>query len=632
MKSFPGKNIILIPKIFRILPVLLLAGHMACAQVFPEVNSPAAMEQKQREENQKLAMQYYDNKEYDKALDLFRELHAKQPTHFYYSYYLYCLIAQQEFTEAEKMIRSKIKDEQGSYRYQVDLGWLYLQEDKPDKANKAFDDIVGQLKPSKAMILEVANSFTSRQQYDYAAKVYLKGRELLRYSEMFHSDLARVYEISGNYGAMIDEFLELLQADPSQTDMVEGRLQSILNRDQDGGISDLLREALLMKYQKNPENRNYAELLLWLSIQRRDFEFALVQAKSLDTRFNEGGQLVFELGNLCMSNEDYATANEAFSYVLKKGPMNPLYTESLTGMLRAKFLSITNGFNYEQKDLEILEQEYETAIGQLGRNARTVLLLRDQAHLKAFYLNELEESMALLEEAVAIPSIGELTRADLKLELGDVYLFEGEVWEASLLYSQVEKDFKSEPIGHEAKFRNARLSYFIGEFDWSKAQLDVLKAATSKLIANDAMELSLLISDNMDPDSTYTGLMYFARADLFIYRGQDERALLTLDSISLLSLTHPLDDDILFRQAEIHIRNKDYTKADTLFADIVKSYSTGILADNALFRRAELHEQALNDKTTAMQYYQQLILDFPGSLFTTEARKRYRHLRGDFAN
>jgi tetratricopeptide (TPR) repeat protein len=208
----------------------------------------------------------------------------------------------------------------------------------------------------------------------------------------------------------------------------------------------------------------------------------------------------------------------------------------------------------------------------------------------------------------------------------------GEVWEASLLYSQVEKVFKNEPTGHEAKFRNARLSYFIGEFDWARAQLDVLKAATSKLIANDAMELSLLISDNMDPDSSYTGLSYYSRADLMIYRGKDSLAMLTLDSIGTLSLYHSLDDEVLYSKAGIYIRRKDYKKADSLLNEIVTNYKQDILADNALFARADMQANALNNPSLAMELYQQLLLDYPGSLFTTEARKRYRLLRGDIIN
>lgn len=632
MASLENNSIILTKTFYRIILTFLLSQGISHAQVFPEVNSPAVQEQKQKEENEKLALQYYNNLEYDKALDLFRELYKKQPSYFNYNYYLNCLIAQQEFSEAENMVRDKFKNDPGVNRYHVDLGYLYMLENKPDKANRQFDDIVKNLKPSKPMITEVANAFLSKRLYDYAAKTYLRGRELLQYSDFFNSELARVYELSGNYSDMIDEYLELLELDPSQKQIVQGRLQSILGIDTEGQISDLLREALLMRNQKNPESRDYAEMLLWLSIQRRDFEFALIQAKSLDTRFREGGQLVFDLGNLCLANEDYDVATEAFSYLVRMGEMSPFYTESLTGMLHAKFMSFTNGYQFRLTDLEELDKDYSTVLGELGKNSRTALLMRDQAHIKAFYLNQLEEAMVLLEDAVAMPTIGELTRADLKLELGDIYLFAGEVWEASLLYSQVEKTFKNEPVGHEAKFRNARLSYFIGEFAWAKAQLDVLKAATTKLIANDAMELSLLISDNMDPDSTYTGLAYFSRATLFIYRRQDALAVLTLDSISQLSLSHPLDDDVLYKKAEICKRAKDFEKTDSLLALVVTKYGDGILGDNALFARAELQEEAFHDRDNAMKLYQQLMIDYPGSLYATEARKRYRRLRGDAIN
>ncbi len=238
----------------------------------------------------------------------------------------------------------------------------------------------------------------------------------------------------------------------------------------------------------------------------------------------------------------------------------------------------------------------------------------------------------LLEEAININNVPENLKAGIKLELGDIYLFVGEVWEASLLYSQVEKAFKNDPTGHEAKFRNARLSYYIGEFEWAKAQLDVLKAATSKFIANDAMELSLQISDNMDPDSTYTGLLLYSRADLLIYRGQDSLAMITLDSIKMLGLSHPLDDEVLFSKAGIYIREKDFVSADSVLDKIVRDYKDDILADNALFKRAELQAGVLNNKAKAMELYEQLMLDYPGSLFTTEARKRFRQLRGDFNN
>lgn len=611
---------------------MAFSGQHVYSQVFPEVNTPATQQRQKDQENEKLAFQYYSDKDYEKALVLFQDLYEKQPSHHHYTYYLYCLTSLDKFSEAEKLVRSRIKDEPGSYRYEVDLGYIYLLTDKPEKATKCFDELIENMSPNKANISEIANAFLTRQLYEFTIKTYLRGRELLHYTEYFNRELALVYEMSGNYSAMIEEYLDLLGRDPSQLELVQNRFQNILNKDIDDKISDALRESLLKRSQRTPENRYYGEMLLWLSVQRKDFEFALIQAKSLDARFSEGGLLVFSIANLSLSNKDYTVATEAFNYLVKKGPTNPYYTESLTGTLQAKFLQITEGYNYQVKDLHSLKQEYIAALDELGRNARSVILMRDLAHLQAFYLDELDESEQLLEDAINIPGVPEDVKAGTKLELGDIYLFVGEVWDASLLYSQVEKAFKNNPTGQEAKYRNARLSYYIGEFSWAKAQLDVLKAATSKFIANDAMELSLLISDNMDVDSTYTGLMLFSHADLLIYRGQDSLAIVTLDSIRMLGLYHPLDDEVLYSKAGIYIREKDYLSADSILDKIVRDYKDDILADNALFKRAELQGGALNNKEKAMALYEQLLKDYPGSLFTTEARKRFRQLRGDYNN
>lgn len=602
------------------------------AQVFPQVNSPAALKQQQQQENQKLAIQYYDNKEFDKALPLFESLYKEQPTQFHYTYYFLCLVAVEDFSGAEKLVRSEMKDEPGASRYEVDLGYLYLLMNKPDKATRQFDDILSRMSPTKARVMEIANAFINRQQYDYAVKTYLRGRELLRGTDPFYTELARAYEITGNYEGMIEEYLNMLEEDPSRLELVQGRLQNALNKDFDDKISDLMRTALLRRSQGNPDNRYYGEMLLWLSVQRKDFEFALIQARSLDTRFNENGMLVFNIGNLSLANQEYEVARDAFNYILNKGALNPYYAESLTGTLRARFLLITEGYGYQPKDLFSLEQEYKSALDELGANPRTIYLMRDLAHLQAFYLDKLDQSMALLEQAVGIPGASEPLIAEIKLELGDIYLFTGDVWEASLLFSQVEKALKNEPIGHEAKFRNARLSYYIGEFEWAKAQLDVLKAATSKLIANDAMELSLQISDNMDLDSTYTALSYFSRAGLAVYRMQYDQALMILDTIRMMNLSHSLDDDVLYLRAEIFLARNQLQAADSMLARIVEEYPGDILADNALFNRAELHAGPLNDAAGAMQMYQQLILEYPGSLFATEARKRFRQLRGDSIN
>jgi tetratricopeptide (TPR) repeat protein len=373
-------------------------------------------------------------------------------------------------------------------------------------------------------------------------------------------------------------------------------------------------------------------MLIWLSIQQKDFDMALIQSKSIDRRMQEDGSRVMELARLCISNESYDVAIDAFNYILTKGSKSRYYLDSRIGLLNTKYLKITNRYNYTQQDLLDLKAEYQKALTEFGENASTVPIMRYMAHLQAFYLDEIDQAIDLLNKAVEMPGVKPAIKAECKIELGDVLLFAGDVWDATLLYSQVDYDFKNDQLGHLAKYKNAKLSYYIGEFGWAKAQLDVLKAATSKLIANDAMELSLLISDNIDMDSSYTALNYYSKADLLMYRNKLDEAMITLDSIQMVALWHPLHDEALYKKGEIMLKKGEFVIADSLFAKVVDMYPEDILADNALMIRADLNERQFGDVETAMQLYEKILFDYPGSLFVVEARKRYRELRGDLIN
>jgi tetratricopeptide (TPR) repeat protein len=213
--------------------------------------------------------------------------------------------------------------------------------------------------------------------------------------------------------------------------------------------------------------------------------------------------------------------------------------------------------------------------------------------------------------------------------LADIYLISGEIWEASLLYSQVEKDFKYEAIGQEAKFRNAKLSFYAGDFAWAKSQADVLKGATTKLISNDALDLSLIISDAIAVDTNEAPLKLFACADLMIRQHKYEEAIVKMDSINLLYSSNTLGDDIYFKKAQIYMIQKKYKDVESMYKKILEYYPNELYADDAQFKLGELYEYYLSDKEKAKQIYQELLLNFSGSTYAVDARRRYRELRGD---
>ena len=606
--------------------------------------------------DEQLGLQYFNNKEYEKAAALFERLFDEKPGVYNYTYLLQSLLELDDLDKAEKIVKKQAKRFPEDYRYVIDQGYVLIRSNQSPKATKLFEQAIKDLPADQRKVSELANAFMVRREYDYAVKTYQKGRQLLSPGYTFGFELAQLYDTQGNYGKMVDEYLQMLETNPDKQTQVQDRLQNSLTNDPENLKSEALRISLLQKVQKSPDDVMLAELMMWLSLQLKDFDAAFVQAKALDRRLDENGSRVFAFAQLAVNSKAYPVAIEAYDYVIRNSKDLPLVIQSKVEILKSEFEQLTSAYPVELPKLKQLETRYLATLEEAGQNPLAYPLIRNLAHLQAFYLDNTPSAITLLENLISTSSAERQIQADSKLELADIYLFSGDPWEATLLYSQVEKAFKNDPVGHEARFRNARLSMFIGEFGWAVAQLDVLKAATSKLIANDAMALSLLITDNIDYDSSTVQLATYTRAELLLYRNKPLDAMSVLDSLLSAYPGHLITDDALMKKAEINLRLGNVSEAETLLRSIVTDYGDGILADDALFRLALLYDQneeatadfsvyssqdlffmginnpLARDKEKAMAAYQELLTSYPGSLFSVEARKRFRALRGDLVN
>lgn len=586
----------------------------------------------QQQSEEQLGVMYYNNHEWEKTIATFEPLFNRNPSQFNYLYYVNSLFELKDYDKAEKIIKKQKKNAPDDLRYEVDLGYLLILQGETAKGRKIYDNCLKNLKADKIQIYNLTYAFNSRRETDYTLRTYQRGRELLKDPSVFAFELAYMHEALGNAEQMIDEYLILLASNPQQMSLVQNRLQTWLSDDPDNTKNETYHSILLKKSQENPDVILYNEMLLWHSVQQKDFAFALVQAKALDKRYNENGRRIFDLAALSLSNEDYQSAIDCYRYIIKKNSNSELVAQSQIELINTEFKQYKNSYTKDPKQLLQLETGYQNLIKEYGKSSFTVPLILNLANLQTFYLHKYNESIELLNEAIAIPNLPVNDLADCKLQLADIYLYSGDQWEATLLYSQVEKVFKNEPKGHEAKFRNARLSYYIGEFEWAKAQLDILKAATSKLISNDALELSLLISDNIEEDSNYIPLSMFAQADLFLYQGETAKCLEKLDSIQILFPSHPINDDILYKKAEIFVGEGKFNEAVTQYTKIIENYPYDLLADDAVFNLASLYQHQLANTAKAMELYQKILTQYPGSLYVVEARKQFRLLRNDQLN
>ena len=620
-------------KLFVILLLLITCG------------GPLLAQQSQEEQ---LAMQYYKDKEYDKAVELFEKIHAKKPDSYIYYYYFYSLLELERYDDAEKMLKKQVKAYPNVPRYKVDLGYVYERSGENAKAEKLYQECLKNLQAKENAVSELNNAFMARGKYDYAVETILKGRKMLNNEQYLSKNLINIYKVLHQNDKLLEEVISLVKTDNDKYEKdVQTAIQDLLLDDEDNQQYMSLRTALQKFSQKNPSNILCIKELYWISQLHKDYEEAFTLAKALDKRLKMEGIFTYELATIAAENHDYATAIEALNYIIKKGEEAHNYVQAKMKILDVKYMQLIESSPVKMVDALNLEQDFRKALEENGIHSGTMDWIRKYAHLLAFYVNKPQEAMDVLNQAMAATrDIKE--KNQYKIDLADVQLYTGEIWDASLNYSQVDKDLPNDVLGNEAKFKNAKLSFYIGEFNWAKSQLDVLAAATTKLIANDAIYSSMLISDNLeeeeegdDSDTTITlfsnsegnlALKMYAKAEFLIFQNKDDEALRALDSVMILSPFGTLVDDALYQKALILIKQKNYFEAEKLLKRIVDDYSDDLLADDALFQLAELYEYYLKDITQAMEYYQRILKDHSDSLYVVQARNRYRALRGDNVN
>ena len=587
----------------------------------------------QKSVDEQLAEQFFQNKEYVKASTYYEKLYSESPT-TYYTPYFKCLLATNDLKKAEKITKRQIKASPGDVFYYVDLAQVYKADSNYVKANEQYAKAIKELSPDITQTLDLGKALLAVKEIDYAIEAYKKGRKYNIHVYPFFYELADAYKAKGDIRAMIKEYLDAIGYKETELQNAEMQLQSSLGYDDEkGGFNNpVLRQELQKRIQQYPDKIVFYDFFISILIQQKDFETAFIHSKALDKRLKEEGYRVMNLGKLCVLNEDFETAQKCFDYVISLGKDNFSYTQACIESANTQYDKITKQKNYTQADLTDVEQKLKNTIAQFGYNQLSVSMVHKLAVLQGFYLNKVPEAIAMLNEVINTPGINKASEAELKLDLGDLLLINGDVWDASLLYSQVEKAYKYEPIGQEAKFRNAKIALYTGDFKWAKAQLDVLKGATSKLIANDAMDLSLVISDAIGIDTNVVPLQMFASADLLLLQHKTTEGLQRMDSINILFDNHSLADDIYYKKAQVFTQLSKYKEAIEAYQRVVDAYGEDIYGDDALFKMAEIYQYNLKDIEKAKALYQDLINKYPASVYTVEARKRFRKLRGDVVN
>jgi tetratricopeptide (TPR) repeat protein len=589
---------------------------------------PAYPQQVQQAPNKsQLASTYYQQKEYEKAAQLFYEMYSTTKMPHYFDYYINCIVYLKKYDEATKILKKQIRASK-DVKLQITLGYVYKEMGEIEKANKTYDEIISDLTGSKGVIINIGNLFFNRRELEYAEKTYLKGREILE-GEQFNSNLASVYAYMRDYGKMMDEYIAMVKTDDKEVPRVQARINSLLRYDFDNSLRSTVKKKIIKAIQSDPETIAYNRLLIWMYVIEENYEQALNNSIALDRRTNTEELSVLDFTKAASQKKLYEVALKGLNYLDTRDPLVPNSNEVKQEIVRVEYLRYINSPPSQRVEANRISDGFENTLQLLGYNKETVLLARDFAHFLSFYKGHAEQSIQVLEKALAIRELTNNERALLRIELADIYVYDNKLWNATLLYSKIIEANEGNTMADEVKLKKAKLSYYIGDVIWAKAQLDALKASTSKLIANDAMELSLLISANYDLDTITEPIQQFARGDLLLFQYKDSLAFTTFDSIAVNYPSHSLNDEVIMRKAAISLRLFDYNKTASLFENLLENYPFSTSADDAMYQLALLFENQLNNSEKAQELYKKILLNYPGSIYVSDARNRYRNLRGD---
>jgi lipopolysaccharide biosynthesis regulator YciM len=500
-----------------------------------------------------LAYQYYQQGQYQQALVLLEKLFNKTKSDTHFELYFNTLLKLKKYDDAEKLVKKLIRQDSKNLEYGIALARIYQDKGQTAAANKLYMQVINNLPADEFKIREIANHFYGFQAYDLAISAFLQGRKILNDDKPFTYELLSIYRYKKDKNMLVQEYLNALPGMPQLLPQAESVLSTVFEDNDDYRI---LQSALLKKIQKEPQTEIYTKLLIWQYLQQQEYDMALRQLIAQDKRIKDDGSILFNTTGTFLDNKAYPVAIKAYEYLLTKGKENPYYLPSKVEMINAKYQQVIAS-QIDKKAITELAAEYQAIIDEYGKNQQTLFALKKLANLQAYYLNDHKKAEAALENILTIPGIPVAEIGQIKLELGDVYILTQQPWEAFLIYEQVAKQFENQDVGNEARYRSARLSFYQGNFTYAKSQADILKASTSQLIANDALNLSLLITDNLQSTLDSNALKMYADAEMLQFSNRPSKALAKLDSIAIAFPGNSLVDDILMAKSRIYIKTNN---------------------------------------------------------------------------
>ncbi len=571
------------------------------------------------------AKRYFEDGAFEKALVFYEKLVKNDAIKSEYAENLVACYQQLErYTEAEEFLATKIQQPRANPIYFIELGYNYTLQGATEKANEYYDKAIAKINNNPNYGYGIGLRFQKYALLDYAIKAFKKAMELNPKLD-YNYQLARIYGEQGNMDQMFRAYLKLIIEGKSSLSNVLRNFDDFISVDSEDENNQKLKTILLQNAQKQP-NLIWNQLLSWLFSKQKQYDKAFRQEKAIYKRMDGASvQRLENLGRIVLAESEDELAKDIYEYIISVSNDEITLLNAQLNLIDIQLLTTT------KNQLEIVQKKYEELLETYGYKSQTLQLQVAYANFLTFKKDQPNQAITVLKNSLKLP-LNVRGKAFIKLALGDILVYNQKFNEALIYFSQIQKGLKNDILSQNARFKVAQTSFYKGDFDWSLTQLKVLRSSTSQLIANDAMQLSLLIADNSLEDSTQTALKKYARADLLAYQNKTAMAIEVLNDILKNHKGEKIEDEALLKQATLLSAQKNYEKAIFNYKKIIEFYASDLLADDALFQLAELYRTKLDEPEKAKAAYEKIIYNYQDSYYFPQARKYFRMLRGDAVN
>ena len=567
-----------------------------------------------------LAESYFREGEYEKASQIYESLEKNNPFNTrYLKRLITCYQETSNYEKAADLLQKKLLNNPSQQYLRIEIGYNFDRQQKTALAKKEYDFAIDAITSNPSLGGIMGRMFQQNNLLDYAIEAYSKTMRLYK-NASYEFQIAQIYGEKGEFEKMFDSYTQLIDKDENYLGGVQRFTSRYINEDATNSNNIAFKKSLLKKSISNPKNV-WNELLSWLFTKQKEYGKAFIQEKALFNRDPAYIETVFRLAKIAFENNDITAAKKCFDFILEK---TNFIEEKITAELYLLKIAVKTTAKNSASLFEKTLQEY-------GVNRNSLEIQLEFADYLTFKRNNPSKAIEVLEKALLL-STSKFKNARIKLKLGEVLVFTGRFNKALLYFSQVQTQLKNHPLSQQARFKVAQTSYFKGDFKWAKSQLKILKGSTTQLIANDAVDLFLVISDNEPKDSIPSGLLDFAKADLLAYQNKNTEAIAIYSAMAQKYQGQNIEDEVLFNQAALYLKENQYENTISNLLKIISINAEGILVDDSYYLLAEVYKNKIKDTEKASEYYQKIIFEKPSSIYLVDARKKYREIRGDIIN